>query len=178
MHNHVFPGLHTAELDGRAPVVFLIGMRFNRWWRGDKWWRVATAMPRMLRHLEERDEGLLEWNMWVSRTVLVVQYWRSMEELHAFAVDPKAPHAPAWRDFNRRIGTDGSVGIWHETYQVQPGGAEALYGNMPRFGLAAATRHVPIGPGQRTARARLKRSGDIVAAGESGAAARPEVPER
>lgn len=157
MTDAVFPGRHTAELDEQGAVVFLIGMRLNHWWRVDKWGSVFTAMPRMLRHLEARDTGLLGWHVWPGRTVLIVQYWRSIEELHAFASDANAPHAPAWRAFNRRIGRDGSVGIWHETYQVGPGRAEAVYANMPRFGLAAATRHVPIGRGQQTLKARLMR---------------------
>ena len=34
------------------------------------------------------------------------------------------------------------IGIWHETYLVEPGKFECIYGNMPLFGLAAATKHV------------------------------------
>ncbi len=37
---------------------------------------------------------------------------------------------------------DGSIGIWHETYLVEPGKFECVYGNMPPFGLAAATNSV------------------------------------
>ncbi|RCW40731.1 uncharacterized protein DUF4188 [Halopolyspora algeriensis] len=155
MPERVFRGRYTAELDEQGAVVFLIGMRFNHWWRADKWWRVVTAMPRMLRHLESRDAGLLGWKMWFGRTILLVQYWRSLDELHTFATDSSAPHAAAWRDFNRRIGGDGTVGIWHETYRIGPGSAESVYDNMPAFGLAAATRHVPVGRGRETAKARL-----------------------
>ncbi len=154
----VFPGRYTADVGPDGAVVFLIGMRFNSWWRVDKWWPVFVAMPRMLRHLAAAtDSPLLGFHMWPGRTVLVLQYWRSAEELIAFASDPDAPHAAAWREFNRRIGTDGSVGIWHETYEVRPGHAEAVYGNMPAFGLAAATSHVPVTPGRGSARARLRR---------------------
>jgi hypothetical protein len=53
------------------------------------------------------------------------------------------------------IGADGSVGIWHETYLVQPGQYEAVYGNMPVFGLAAATAHLPAIGRRETARRRL-----------------------
>lgn len=38
---------------------------------------------------------------------------------------------------------------------VPKGGAEALYGNMPLFGLAAATRHVSATGRRETARRRL-----------------------
>lgn len=155
MSGTVFPGRYTAELDADGAVVFLIGMRFNAWWRVDKWWAVFTAMPRMLADLARRDAGLLGYHTWFGRTVVVLQYWRSVEELQAFAVDPTAPHARAWRDFNRRVGDDGSVGVWHETYVVGPGRAEAIYANMPAFGLAAATTHAPVGRGRGTARSRL-----------------------
>jgi Domain of unknown function (DUF4188) len=40
----------TADVDGEV-VVFLIGMRINRWWKVHKWMPVAAAMPRMLREL-------------------------------------------------------------------------------------------------------------------------------
>jgi hypothetical protein len=39
----------------------------------------------------------------------------------------------------------GDVGVWHETYQLRAGEYEAIYANMPRFGLAAAGDHLPIG---------------------------------
>jgi Domain of unknown function (DUF4188) len=58
--------------------------------------------------------------------------------------DPTLPHHAAWRDFNRRVGNDGDVGIWHETFQVTAGHYETIYGNMPRFGLATAGAHVPV----------------------------------
>src|SRR5215207_561587 len=56
---------------------------------------------------------------------------------------PDDPHFPAWRRFNRTVGTDGSVGIWHETYVVAAGHYKAIYNNMALFGLLNATEHVP-----------------------------------
>ncbi|HEX2301882.1 MAG TPA: DUF4188 domain-containing protein [Pseudonocardiaceae bacterium] len=158
--SQVMPGRYTAEIGPQGAVVFLIGMRFNQWWRVDRWWPVFTAMPRMLRYLAaDPESGLLGYHLWFGRTVLVLQYWRSTEELIGFASDSKAPHAAAWREFNRRISAGGAVGVWHETYAVTPGHQEAVYVNMPRFGLAAATRHTPVGPGTGSARARLRRRG-------------------
>ena len=74
----------------------------------------------------------------------MIQYWRSAEDLERFAHSPQETHLPAWQRFNRAVGKDGSVGIWHETFQVAAGQYEAIYGNMPRFGLAQATAHVPV----------------------------------
>ena len=49
----------------------------------------------------------------------------------------------------------GDVGIWHETFRVRAGEYEALYGNMPVFGLAAAARHLPTARKANTAAARI-----------------------
>jgi len=138
----IFPGRYTAQTD--TPVVlFVIGMRINRLWDARKWWPVATAMPRMLAELSRKpDCGFLSARTYLSgRVITTVQYWRGFEELFAYAHDKDGAHFPAWAEFNRRIGGDGSVGIWHETYLVEPGKFECIYANMPLFGLAAATAH-------------------------------------
>jgi hypothetical protein len=66
------------------------------------------------------------------------------------------PHHAAWREFNRRVGTGGDVGVWHETYQVRAGQHESVYANMPMFGLAAAGTHVPVGRRGDTAAERIR----------------------
>lgn len=151
----VFPGRYTAELGADGMVVVLIGMRFNHWWRVDKWLFVMLAMFRALRHLADHDEGLLANYAWFGRTTLMLQYWRSMDELQAFAANPDAPHLAAWRKYVRRIGDDGSVGAYHEAYQVRPGGTDVVYVNMPAFGLAGATAPVKVDAGRNTARQRV-----------------------
>lgn len=82
-------------------------------------------------------------------------YWRSFEHLHAFAHMRDGPHLRAWAEFNRRVGTDGSVGIWHETYMVAPGQYECIYVNMPGFGFANAVSHTPITGRLESARNRI-----------------------
>jgi len=125
----------TGQLQGEF-VVFLIGMRINRWWKVHKWLRVAFAMPRMLRELAQKPElGFLGYEQWPGRTILVLQYWRSMDALLAYAKNRDAAHLPAWRSFNKLVGTSGDVGIWHETYRVRAGDYENVYVNMPPFGL-------------------------------------------
>lgn len=139
----IFDGRYTAQFD-KPVVLFLIGMRVNQIWNLRKWWQVATAMPRMLGELERKpDSGFLgARGFWSGRNVMTVQYWRSFDDLLAYAHDKAGEHFPAWAAFNRKIGNDGTVGIWHETYLVEPGKYECIYGNMPLFGLAAATGHV------------------------------------
>ena len=125
----------TARMEGDF-AVFLIGMRINKPLLIHKWLPVMAAMPRMLKELYTQPElGLLSHEMWFSRTLILVQYWRSLDSLLAYAKARNAEHLPAWQSFNQAIGTDGSVGIWHETYVAKPGSYENIYGNMPAFGL-------------------------------------------
>jgi hypothetical protein len=84
----------------------------------------------------------------------IVQYWRSFEHLEAFARNTDDPHLAAWRNYWRRVGKDPRSGIWHETYLVRAGDYEAIYANMPAFGLGKAGSVVPIGSETR-ARTRL-----------------------
>ena len=120
-------------------VVFMIGLRINQPWKIQKWLPVVRAMPRMLQELYRQPElGFIHAEMWFSRTTIMVQYWRSMEQLLAYATNKQAEHLPAWRSFNKGVGTDGSVGIWHETYAASPGSYENVYVNMPSFGLGKA----------------------------------------
>jgi hypothetical protein len=141
----VHGGQYAATPDGEV-VLFLIGMRINRWRRVRSWWPVFTAMPRMIRELADHPEaGLLAppRTYWSGRDFLVVQYWRSVEELGAYARNSAFLHAAAWGAFNRSGAATGDVGIWHETYTVRAEQIESLYGNMPLAGLAAATSWAP-----------------------------------
>jgi hypothetical protein len=145
----------SATLDGDF-VVFLIGMRINKPLHVHKWLPVATAMPRMIRELATQPElGYLHAEMWFSRTIVLVQYWRSMEQLLAYAKNKQAAHLPAWKAFNQSVGTDGSVGIWHETYAVSDGAYENVYVNMPAFGMGRAGQLQPVGAGRHSAGERL-----------------------
>jgi hypothetical protein len=152
----VFPGRYSAQTD-EPFVVFLIGMRINRLRAIHKWLPVANAMPPMIQELMQHPEkGMMHSQFFISwRTVLSVQYWRSFEQLEAFARNPNDPHLPAWQRFNKAVGGNGIVGIYHETYLVQAGQYEAIYGNMPLFGLAAATQHTQVAKKRETARRRL-----------------------
>jgi hypothetical protein len=153
--------VHAERLAGKIDgdfVVFLIGMRINSLWKVHKWLPVATAMPRMLKELQQRPElGLLHYEIWGGRTTLVVQYWHSVEQLLAYAADKEAEHLPAWRAFNRAVGTSGAVGIWHETYCVSAGCYESVYVNMPEVGLGKAAGVQPATGGRQSAAGRLGR---------------------
>jgi hypothetical protein len=146
----------TAEIDGDF-VVFLIGMRINRLWKPWRWLPVFFAMPRMIRELEARPEsGFLGAGQYMGspRRPMLVQYWRSFEQLVSYARDHDAEHWPAWVAFNRRVGSNGDVGIWHETYLIRDGGYECVYNNMPAIGLGEATKLVPAAGRKATAASR------------------------
>ena len=135
----VINGRRTATLDDEA-VVFVIGMRINRWRSVRSWLPAFRAMPKMLAELfRDPSMGLLNvQTFWMGRTIVAIQYWESWEKLNAYARAGDHEHLPAWREFNRIVRDSGTVGIFHETYRVGPGRVESMYGNMPPFGLGAA----------------------------------------
>lgn len=149
----------TADINGDF-VVFLIGMRINDLWKVHKWLPVFLAMPKMLRELSmQKDLGLLGFRTrWGGRNIEVIQYWRSLEKLLAYAHNRDREHVPAWNDFNAQISDNGSVGIWHETYIVPAKQYEAIYRNMPPYGLAKASETLAANGSLETATDRLNLS--------------------
>ena len=154
----VFKGRYTADVSqlGDEVVVFLIGMRINNPLKVGLWWPVFTAMGKMLKYLSQHpDKGLLAVRTAFFPEILLAQYWRSFEDLERFARDKDDPHLEPWRQFNRKIGKSGDVGIWHETYRVKTKDIESIYGNMPIGGLATASALIPIQRGKDSAAARI-----------------------
>lgn len=78
----------------------------------------------------------------------------------AYATSKQAAHLPAWKGFNASVGTDGSVGIWHETYAITAGGHESIYVNMPAFGLGRAGSLEAATGRKHSAADRLGRNGE------------------
>ena len=147
--------------DVHEPVtVFLVGMRINSLRRIRAWLPVARGMAPMLRELfQNPDLGMLgARTTWGGRTITVITYWRSFDHLERYARSTERAHRPAWTAFYRRAGAAaGAVGLFHETYTVQPGQAESLYVDMPDgFGLGGALGSVPIAGSRDAARRRLE----------------------
>jgi hypothetical protein len=133
----------TVEIEGDF-VVFLIGARFNKLHLARSLVDLGgrRGMKHMLDYLVARPEkGLLAYEMGLPT---IVQYWRSFEQLEAFAKDKDDPHLDAWRTYWHRVGRTDRTGIWHETYLVHAGDYEAIYGNMPPHGLGKAGRIIPV----------------------------------
>lgn len=132
-----------ANIEGDF-VVFMIGMRINKFFSLTKWLFVVNVMPRMLKELFKRpDSGFIHAEYWFGRTTIMVQYWRSIEQLEAYAKDKAAEHYPAWKEFNLKIRMSNAVGIWHESYKITSGTYENIYVNMPAFGLGKAGKLIP-----------------------------------
>jgi hypothetical protein len=150
-------GRWTANIEGDF-VVFLIGARLQR-----------TRPLRSLRDLGEFKRGMRAMLAYLSQhpekgmlgyqtsglSTLVIQYWRSFEHLECFAQDEDDPHLATWREYWKRVGRSDRTGIWHETFMVRAGEYEAIYGNMPAYGLAKATGPMKAGSGS-SARSRLR----------------------
>ena len=127
----ILEGRWTAQMD-QPFVVFIIGMRINKPWLVHRWLPLVIQMTRMLRELYPRPElGFMGGKTWFGRTIVLIQYWRSFDDLEAYAKAKDRAHLPAWGAFNRAIGSNGDVGIYHETYRIEPGQYENVFVNMP-----------------------------------------------
>lgn len=158
-------GRWTAEIEGDF-VVFLIGARVNSPLGLAKAYMDfggRRGMGHMLKYLmEDPEKGLLGFQIF---SIVNVQYWRSFEHLEAFASNQDDPHLAVWRKYWKRVGKDTRNGIWHETYLVRDGEYEAVYGNMPAYGLGKAGKLVPVAASVQ-ARQRLKGTRRAEAAAE------------
>ena len=153
----MFPGRHTAHIDGDF-VVFIIGMRINRPWKPHKWLPVLMAMPPMVKELEARARvGLPRREPGLSSGgPALVQYWRSFEDLRALrARRRRAATCRHGASSTSACAAPATSAIWHETYRVHAGDYEAVYGNMPRIGLAAAAERRPLVGSTGTAARRI-----------------------
>ena len=152
------PGRFAAAHSGPV-VVFLIGMRINQFWNVGKWLPVARAMPAMLKELyADPASGFLgsETLLGLPRILFTLQYWRDFDSLEAYARDRDRRHWPAWTAFNKAVGNNGSVGIFHETFAVEGGRYETIYGNMPAYGLGKIAGVVPATGSRNAARERMQ----------------------
>jgi hypothetical protein len=139
-------------------AVFVFGMRCNR----------ARGLPRFLwglgvlrRVLADLDahpgRGYLGGHVYRSgRTLVAVQYWASFDALDAWARDHALPHRGPWQRYLREALRDPAMGLWHETYLAEPGSWEAVYVNMPSWGLGAAADAVQMQATKGSARERLR----------------------
>jgi len=147
--------------------LFLIGVRIHKPWRVGIVGPVLAAMPRMLSELghnaaaAERGEaeplGFLGARTMVDGLgATTVQWWRSVEDIYAYASEPSLEHRPAWRRFYEYARKDPeAVTIWHETYAVPAGAHESIYAGPVSLGLGAIDGTVPVARRGERARERM-----------------------
>lgn len=103
MANKVYTGRYTVD-NAKDMVVFIIGMRVNKRLAIHKWFPVFTAMPGMVKELYTNKEelGFLSMESYFGlKTTTMIQYWRSLEDLLAYAKNDK--HLTAWKHFNQKV---------------------------------------------------------------------------
>ncbi|PPA69343.1 DUF4188 domain-containing protein [Jeotgalibacillus proteolyticus] len=155
MGNSTFNGRFTTE-NTEDMVVFIIGMRINKPLAVHKWGPVFMAMPGMIRELymNKEEVGFLSMESYFGlRTTAMIQYWRSADDLLAYARNDK--HLKAWMNFNKKTRNNNGVGIYHETYQVKGSEYESVFVNMPHYGLGKAMNHMSVSEKKDSARERL-----------------------
>lgn len=154
MGKQIHPGRYTIQ-QGEDIVVFIIGMRINKWHAVRKWVPVARAMGPMIRELYQNKElGFIHVDAsFTGKGITMIQYWKSFDDLKSYAKAPK--HLTAWRSFNKTVRKNDAVGIYHETYVVPHKQYEAIYANMPEQGLAKALGRQSINPPMETADQRI-----------------------
>ncbi|MEK5234007.1 DUF4188 domain-containing protein [Lysinibacillus sp. FSL K6-0232] len=155
MANKVYTGRYTVD-NAKDMVVFIIGMRVNKRLAIHKWFPVFTAMPGMVKELYTNKEelGFLSMESYFGlKTTTMIQYWRSLEDLLAYAKNDK--HLTAWKHFNQKAAGNEAVGIYHETYQIRKGTYEAIYVNMPHYGLGKALPRIAVTAERNSASKRL-----------------------
>ncbi|MFC7686225.1 DUF4188 domain-containing protein [Ureibacillus sp. GCM10028918] len=155
MAKQIYTGRYTID-NTEDIVVFIIGMRINKRLAVHKWLPVFNAMPGMINELYSNKEelGFLSMESYFGlRTTVMIQYWRSTDELLSYAKNEK--HLSSWKNFNQKARNNEAVGVYHETYQVSKSNYESIYVNMPQYGLGKALNHNPTTAEKNTARQRL-----------------------
>ncbi|TWT24428.1 DUF4188 domain-containing protein [Planomicrobium sp. CPCC 101110] len=154
----VVKGRYTAESEDSF-VIFVIGFRINKLWAIHHWFPLIIQMQGMINELYRNKElGFLDMKFFLSwKGITLIQYWDSFEQLEHYSKHG-ALHLTAWKNFNQKIAKGNKVGFYHETYIVESGNYESIYINMPVYGLARATNHIPIKGRKETAKGRLQKS--------------------
>lgn len=153
----VMPGRFTAQIEGPF-VVLRLGMRVNRLFLFWQWIPTLIALLPLLRQPHHYNASgflggfsIYYWPM----GIVMTQYWRSLDELEAFARQKDNTYLELWRRYDASPAASGCVGLWYEMFPVEARRYEVVYDNMPVAGLAAASCHVPAVGRLETARRRL-----------------------
>ena len=157
----VFRGRYCADIEGDF-CVFHIGAILNGKVPSEKFKELGDAFNEMVKELEADPEkfGFLGASNYISAnqsvdTIMSIQYWRSQEQLNAYARDHLSKHLQGMMWTSRVVRDSAHFGIWHESYSVRAGQYESIYINCPQILLGKAGKLVPAAGHRKTARGRL-----------------------
>lgn len=134
-------GKFIVELD-EPVVLFIVSGQVNNWLKIYRWFYIPINFLRMVYWLHRHPEsGCLNGHVYLRIFpfgMLLLSYWRSWDDLEAFARGKDGTHLASWQRYFRDA--DDSMAIWHETYLVEPGKFEAVYGNIGPYALGKVGR--------------------------------------
>ncbi|KAL3893513.1 MAG: hypothetical protein SGARI_008130 [Bacillariaceae sp.] len=131
MTQQVVRGRKMAKIEGDF-VVFHIGFRpNNKIDKFSKW--MGDAFESMVEELENDPKlGFLGGEFYAGTTgTFMVQYWKSTDQLNAYARDSTNRHASPWAKLMKMGRESADYGFWHETFEVQAGQYESIFVNCP-----------------------------------------------
>ncbi len=147
-------GRYTVQNE-KDVVVLIIGMKIHKLFHFHQWIPIMKSMGTMLKELySNSSHGFLHGEVCLNwKGVTVIQYWESFEKLEAYAHNET--HRQFWRYYNQKAAQKNVVGIFHETYIVPAKNYEAIYVNMPKFGLGKALPFEEVDKHTNSSRERL-----------------------
>lgn len=136
----------TIDSDKRQQVVILLlGAKTNHAFGifGGQFNQVFNWLKKMNNQFDSENapEGFLgqtSYNRKDERGALefsIISYWRSIEDLHAYAHSPL--HREAWLWWEKTLKQNDCVGINHEIFEAPAGHWENIYANFQPTGLGS-----------------------------------------
>jgi Domain of unknown function (DUF4188) len=122
----LYPGRYATKIEGPF-VVFLIGFRINRLFAVNRWMPVAKAMGPMIEELYANPSlGLLTVHTALQwRGVMMTQYWRSFDQLVAYAQARDAAICRRGRRSTRGLGRMARLGCGMRLTRLRRGSLSA-----------------------------------------------------
>ena len=140
-------------------VFFMTGGHINNLLLVHKWLPVAWQFLRLVRYvLTHPETGCLGGHVYLRVFpfgMMLHSYWRSFDDLEAFARSANQGHLSAWKHYMQHVAQNGAMAIYHEMYLTEPGKFEAVYGNSVPVGLSKAMGTAPIVGRHHNARGRI-----------------------
>lgn len=152
----VFLGRRTALLpdsngqitdERQAVTVLHLGVKTNSPWGvfDPKFLKVGNFFTAMTDQFNSQTppDGFLGQTNWErkdergAREFNLTSYWRSIEDVHAYANGPV--HREAWMWWEKNTKDLGHIGINHELFQADPKNWENVYLNFQPTGIGAIT---------------------------------------